>query len=169
MKSVEEFDVLVSDKFSTIQKEEQRKEDEKARKEKEENEKFASTIIELLCLEMHNLSSYGRQEIIIKNKLLKQSDYVLGPLDKKESSFIVLDETGVTLHLRYAFEQKYNPFLSELDLEMINELLAPYYVTVSYDHGQEYECGEIIAFYDHVQKVKDHMQDIPEEEKGFTL
>ena len=168
MKSVEEFDALVGDKISAIQKEEKRKQDEKDRKEREENEKFASTIIEILCLEMHNLEGYGRQEIIVKNKLIN-SDYILGPKENQDSSYIELDQNGATLCLKYSYEQKYNPFLRELNLDVINELLKPYYVTVSYEHGGEYSCGEIIAFYDHAQKVKDHMQDIPEEEKGFTL
>ena len=51
MKSLEEFDSLVSDKCSAIKVEMNRRAEEAAKRAQEANEKFAEAAIELLCLD----------------------------------------------------------------------------------------------------------------------
>ena len=169
MKSVEEFDSLVGERLSAIKTEMQKKAEDEEKKRQEENEIFAGAIIELLCLETDDFSEYGKKSISHRGRVMNHSDYILGPEDDSKSSYIEINANGATIHLKYTYEQKYNPFLVELDKDLIDSLLAPYYVTIDYDHGGEYDCGQLIINYDHARKVREHSQDIPAEERSHTL
>ncbi len=163
MKSVEEFEKIMGKNFESIEQGQL----ESERKKLEESEAFADATIELLTLSMKDFSEYGSKEVTIRQSIFGEYNTNLGK--KEERSFIRVNQNGASIHLKYSYDKKYNPFQFLLDQTMVNKILKPYYVSITYERGREYEPGQLIIFYDHAQKVKDQVQSTLEEERKKKL
>jgi hypothetical protein len=153
MKSVEDFDNMVEKKFESIQQEM----DEKARKKREVNESIADAIIELMSLSMNDFSEYGSKEITFKESVL--GDY---NISKGEKSNININHDGITIRLYYGMD-KSNRLPEEYDEHLLNKLLIPYYIKVTFAETRDYGTECLTAIYDRAKRLREQSQQIPKE------
>ena len=167
MITTEEFNSLVGEKVDALKIEMQKEKAAEATRLKEESEAFANAVIEFLCSETRGFTEYGRKLISHKEKFIKDSDYVVESDNKRYCSCIDIDPSGVMIQLLYPYRKKYNPFENELNRKVVEEILDPYYVYVSYIPSSKCDFGRLIISYDHAKKIRE--QQINSETKQKKL